>query len=236
MESSARKLLNTILDKSDELLSEVHLPIGEYLGESQASTGRTTPEMVALFMIIRSLGWCHAAKLLISQGYCEEAIALIRGAFERLILSYEWASTDSPTSSKKMLEAKPQKLVNKFKIFFPAAGEFYGKISEITHYSPELFKRSFSFHDGLETRVNFTYTPESKPIESISTALLLYSQIDLSSSLSDWIIARTKVKTTHWIRSNSNDLQLAGCQHQLQLDEWTAEIKRIASAREDNSI
>lgn len=236
MESPARKLLNTILNKTDEFLSEVHRPIGDFLREGRSSTGMTTYEMLALFMIIRSLGWCHAAKKLVSEGYCEEAIALIRGAFERLIVAYEWASTYCHAPSKEIPEVKPQKVVGKFKKFFPPAGEIYGRISEITHYSPALFKDSFSRHDGFEVRVNFVYTPEAKPIESISTALLLYSQIDLCSSLSDWIIARTKDKTAHWIRSDSNDLQTGECQHQLQLHEWAAEMERIAQARERDFI
>jgi hypothetical protein len=236
MESPARNLLNTILDRTDEFLSQVHLPIGDHLGQDRSSSGITKNEMLALFMVIRSLGWCHAARRLIAEGYCEEAITLIRGAFERLIVAYEWASTYCHTPANQIPEVEPQRLVGKFKKFFPPAGKLYGNISEITHYSPALFKDAFSRHDGFEVRVNFVYTPEAKPIESISTALLLYSQVDLCASLSDWIIARTKDKTEHWIRSDQTDLPASECQHQVQLLHWMAEMEKIAESRKTDFI
>jgi len=231
MESPFSILHDEVAGQVDTFLSEVHTPIVEHIEKGMATTGMRTIEAASLILILRTYGWCRANKLLLAEGHWEETYPVFRSIIERLIVAYEWSSTHCSTDAVRLPEVDPPKHVARFKAFLPTVGLLYNRLSQVAHFSPQAFRQSISLHDGHELRVNLTTSAQSNPAEIISASIYLYWTIDLCASLADWIIARTKDKTEHWIRSNETSIPTNQCKHQIQIIDWSHRLDVLLDRR-----
>ncbi len=231
MDSPFIILHDEIANQVDTFLSQAHIPIVEHIEKGKSTTSMKTIEIASLILILRTYGWCRATQLLLAKGHWEETYPVFRGIIERLIIAYEWSSTHCFTDEERLPEVHPQNHIARFKSFLPSVGLLYGRLSEVAHFSPQAFRQSFSFHDGHELRVNLTTSAQSTPAEIISATIYLYWTIDLCASLADWIIARTKDRTEHWIRSNETSVPTSECRHQIQIIDWSHRLDKLLDRR-----
>jgi hypothetical protein len=140
----------------------------KYIAEAleKTSISQTLGHVCAKSALCRLEATFKAAYGLVRRNYIFETEAVIRMLLEQLA----WAHQAHSTDDDGLRVLNPTKCITGFKSVFPAAGKFYGELSEGAHLDPSIVENYLRFHKN-GSKVIRRSTPDSQHSGYYMTAL-----------------------------------------------------------------